>query len=342
MQLKEQFSNWINEELKLTLSQEKTKVTDLINDKAKFLGYQISFGSKHKKYARISRIKKFKPNKVLRRIKISYYSSQQRPTFKQRATNPSAIIAWDRDRVITRLEEKRFIRKYLNNWRGCSKKEWTTLELPEIIQKYNYIIRGYIQYYAPVTTYATDIHQLHYLLKYSCAHTIANKLNTSLKDVFKKYSKDIIVNYSEKVTKRQRNKPDSIVEIQKTSALITWKDCLQIINSAITQYRKNLYDTSNENISIQTSVDDICNVKVNWRTKYKLSKHCSICGSEQDVEYHHVKHIKIGKVTGFLQIMKQLNRRQIPCCKFCHRKIHKGEYNGISLDDLYDEELIIL
>jgi retron-type reverse transcriptase len=34
---------------------------------------------------------------------------------------------------------------------------------------------------------------------------------------------------------------------------------------------------------------------------------------------------KKGKVTGFTQILKQLNRKQIPCCKKCHQRIHRGE-----------------
>lgn len=98
-----------------------------------------------------------------------------------------------------------------------------------------------------------------------------------------------------------------------------------------------------ESISlVQKAVDDICNVKVNWRTAYKLSKHCAICGNTENLEYHHIKHIKIAKATAFLAVMKALNRKQIPCCGGCHNKIHKGLYNDIKLSDLYDEELIII
>jgi predicted glycosyltransferase involved in capsule biosynthesis len=70
--------------------------------------------------------------------------------------------------------------------------------------------------------------------------------------------------------------------------------------------------------------------------------HCAICGSEEKVEYHHVKHIKKGEVTGFLQVMKQLNRKQIPCCKQCHKNIHAGRYDGMGLSQIYDEELIVI
>jgi hypothetical protein len=52
---------------------------------------------------------------------------------------------------------------------------------------------------------------------------------------------------------------------------------------------------------------------------------CIICGNINNVELHHVKHIRKGEVKGFTQIMKQLNRKQIPVCRPCHMKIHSGK-----------------
>jgi predicted HNH restriction endonuclease len=75
-------------------------------------------------------------------------------------------------------------------------------------------------------------------------------------------------------------------------------------------------------------------------TRSKLGKPCCICGSSNQVEMHHVRHIrKMGqkKPDGFTRIMRTLNRKQIPTCKSCHDKIHRGHYDGISLADLaYD------
>lgn len=51
---------------------------------------------------------------------------------------------------------------------------------------------------------------------------------------------------------------------------------------------------------------------------------------------HPVKHLIKGiepKQKGFTNLMAMLNRKQIPVCQSCHRKIHLGEYNGISLKD---------
>lgn len=64
----------------------------------------------------------------------------------------------------------------------------------------------------------------------------------------------------------------------------------------------------------------------------------------EKVQYHHVKYIKVGKVTVFLQVMKQLNGKQIPVCLECHwfSQIHNDDYDDMALPDLDDEELIVL
>ena len=38
------------------------------------------------------------------------------------------------------------------------------------------------------------------------------------------------------------------------------------------------------------------------------------------------------KIHGFTLAMRKLNRKQIPVCSECHRKIHQGEYDGLNLD----------
>jgi predicted HNH restriction endonuclease len=56
------------------------------------------------------------------------------------------------------------------------------------------------------------------------------------------------------------------------------------------------------------------------------------------IEAHHVNAIKKSgtEITGFTEIMKNLNKKQITICKQCHQFIHKGDYNGIKLSEFYD------
>lgn len=77
-------------------------------------------------------------------------------------------------------------------------------------------------------------------------------------------------------------------------------------------------------------------------TKYSLTNtwglesECKICGSTKMVEMHHIKHIKKSniKLKGFDKQMSAINRKQIPVCRLCHMKIHKGEYDGIGLKEI--------
>lgn len=90
---------------------------------------------------------------------------------------------------------------------------------------------------------------------------------------------------------------------------------------------------------------DFLIIKVNLRTAYKTTKYCCICGSQGEpsnpIEAHHVKAIKKSniKITEFTEIMKNLGKKQIICCKKCHNNIHKGYYNKIKLSEFYNKEL---
>ena len=72
------------------------------------------------------------------------------------------------------------------------------------------------------------------------------------------------------------------------------------------------------------------------RTVNSFGDPCANCGSEMNVEMHHLKHIRTLnlKLSGFDQMMAKINRKQIPLCASCHRKVHQGKYVGMSLKHL--------
>lgn len=60
-------------------------------------------------------------------------------------------------------------------------------------------------------------------------------------------------------------------------------------------------------------------------TKTHLLDSCSVCGSPDRVEMHHIKAIKQGKtINTFTSILSNLLRKQIPLCKVCHTQVHRG------------------
>jgi 5-methylcytosine-specific restriction endonuclease McrA len=67
----------------------------------------------------------------------------------------------------------------------------------------------------------------------------------------------------------------------------------------------------------------------NIRTTSLLDKECAACGSKDNVEMHHRKPLK-NKLTDntFKGISINLARKQIPLCRICHQKVHKGTFDG--------------
>lgn len=339
---KEMFAKWIKENLALDLSETKTKITPLTKKqfKAHFLGFSLSYFCSTSNYVRRTNITRdFALQKTsFKGIKFSLKATDtettKKPTSTRRIATPSLIISIDSDRVLPRLIEARFVKKKRSQYFGRSKPEWSILSVHDIIERYNQIIRGYLNYYGPSIKYKSELNFLLYLFQYSCLHTLANKFNTKISKIIRKFGK------SPSISLQIKNKKSNLINertITKKYSLIDWQTAKEIIDKSTSEQRAR-----DEQLLSFPRIDDIPTIKYNWRTKYKLIRHCCICGSTQNIEYHHVRHIKVGKSEGFLQVMKQLNRKQIPTCHNCHVNIHKGLYDGIKLTDLYDEQLIVL
>jgi hypothetical protein len=85
---------------------------------------------------------------------------------------------------------------------------------------------------------------------------------------------------------------------------------------------------------------DLVRMNVRLRTRSKLGLPCVVCADPEKVQMHHVRHIRKmdgGEPKGFTRVLAALNRKQVPVCKACHERIHRGEYDGLSPKDLaYD------
>jgi hypothetical protein len=76
------------------------------------------------------------------------------------------------------------------------------------------------------------------------------------------------------------------------------------------------------------------------RSHFSLDKPCCICGSLQEVEMHHIRHLRKDTPrtnNPLKRLFLQLKRKQIPVCKTCHRVIHQGKYDGKRLGSFKDE-----
>lgn len=157
--IKNKIASFLKTYLKLTLAIDKTKITNLKKNKAKFLGFSI-FRLKHSK------------------IVISRFGGSKR------STNNKVCIGWDKDRVLARFLWKGYMDK---NGRPREQPALTVLGDYEIIMRYNSIIAGYINFYAPMIDQRSALNYIVYILEYSCYKTLCQKHRTSIRKLLNKH-----------------------------------------------------------------------------------------------------------------------------------------------------------
>lgn len=296
-ELKNKIATFLKDELGLTLSAEKTKITKLVKEPARFLGYEI-------KMYRTRKIQADK-DRVQRRI------GGNRP-----------IMGVDKVRLKERMEWRGYVKK----GKPCEQPAWSTLTDYEIVMKYNSVIRGLVLYYAPIINYKSTLNYYVYLLEYSCYKTLCQKHRTTIRKLMKKYGKSLVV-------KKPNSKKSGEIK------LLTVRTYEEVLNPIIKNMISNLRQ-KNPDQSLLASSDFLNNAKTYWRTAFKFSGRCVICGCKENVEMHHIRHIRGSKKDEpFRRIMGLLNRKQIPVCQFHHKLIHDGKYDNISLSELYDTRI---
>jgi hypothetical protein len=177
-----------------------------------------------------------------------------------------------------------------------------------MIEHYKMVEKGILQYYKLANNYGRVAARVHYILKYSCVLTIASKMKLKTKKrVFNKYGKNL-------------NIKDELGKI--------------IIEYPTVDYRRpkkfSIATHTLDNFSLEAYIDQY-DRRVQ-RGRKDLKGPCILCGSDQEIEVHHVRKLSntgYKKPRDYLsKMMSRMNRKQVPVCKICHIKIHQGVYDG--------------
>ncbi|MGZ3644908.1 MAG: reverse transcriptase domain-containing protein [Ktedonobacteraceae bacterium] len=173
-EIKNRVGEFLKDKLALTLSQDKTRITNARTEEAEFLGYRIRRGR-----ARDSQ-----------KVTASTNGSGRR--FKRRSTGMEVVLKAPMDRLIKRLASKGFC-----DGKGVPKHKagWTVLDEDQIISLYSSINRGIQQFYRPADNWP-QLQRVQYILKYSLAKTLALKVRVSITRVMK--ARDIGVRVTNK------------------------------------------------------------------------------------------------------------------------------------------------
>jgi group II intron reverse transcriptase/maturase len=213
------------------------------------------------------------------------------------------------DVPVARLEQRYIDRGYLKRTakgvRPISRASYAYLEDQVIVSHYRSVWLGIKNYYSGCTNRGR-LQYFHYLLHMSCAMTLGHRHRVSCTKIFKKHGKTLTIQSPD--TKRTVSFP-----YQTTWRLSDkrWL-CDSIIIPPTHKYANRLARSS-------------------------LGLPCIICDSiKGPIEMHHLKHVcKQGhRYGGFHQQIALLNRKQVPMCQACHKKIHAGLYDGPSLTKL--------
>ena len=277
-QIVEECRIFLLEQLKLILNTEKTKITHSQLDSAKFLGY------------RVYTTKLFK-------MKIAYNSKDNKLT--SRTTN--TVLDSPVDQIVEKLKQIGYANK-----KGSPTRNGRFINHPlyEIVEHYKMVERGILQYYKLANNYGRVAARIHYILKYSCALTIASKMKlTTLRRVFNKYGKNL-------------NIKNELGEIITNYPTIDYRRPKRFTIDPILDYS-----------SLETYIDQY-NKRVQ-RGRKDLKGPCELCGSKKNIQIHHVRKLSKIKRKDYLStMMARMNRKQIPVCQKCHIKIHQGVYDG--------------
>jgi group II intron reverse transcriptase/maturase len=229
-----QMKEFISKHLKMTLNLEKSHISHLSLEGAFFLGYRIKCGQAGTYSGRSS-------------SKDLFGGSKRTVGWQPRLFVPM-------DKIINRLAEKNFC---TSQGVGLKKKGWILYDDKEIIARYNSILRGLRNYYAPADNLGTSMNRINYILKYSCAHTLAAKHRTRI-------SKQL-----------RRQDPKSIRK-------------LLMINSC----KVNPWDFRGERVD-EITYNRIFPSFAS-RTQILSTDHCVVCNCKSNLEMHHVKALRKG------------------------------------------------
>lgn len=299
--LKQEIDKWMNANLKLSLSPEKTKITNIRREFVPFLGYEMKINS---------------PKKVKRTI-LTIYNKK----VKRRTTSNKFFSRPNASRLYANI-------KNLGICQGpdlepIGKRSWASLDEFQIVQKYHSMFLGLMSHYTNCST-SYPLNRLDYIFKYSCAKTLAVRKKLTMSQIFKKYGNQL------KISRPYLDDPSKVREIEYMGF-------------------KKIKDEYFKKISPRTlnPYFDPFKVRTFWRTTFKLYSQCCICGCDNSIEMHHLNSLKGIKMndknkTSFNQILKQLNRKQIPVCHQCHVNITNGAYNGKKLIEFFSESLAAL
>src|SRR5713101_2196420 len=170
VEIKQSIKVFLKDCLGLTLSEEKTHITNARTEEAFFLGTTLKIG-----YGGEAKVK-------LQTTRLGY-------TFKRRTTGWQTVMNAPLSQLVKRLSDRGFCSK---EGEPIPKTAWSQLDADQIIQLYSSVNRGIQNYYRFADNWR-QLPRIQYILEYSLAKTLALKYKISVPKVFKRLGKGFTI-----------------------------------------------------------------------------------------------------------------------------------------------------
>jgi group II intron reverse transcriptase/maturase len=165
--IKQQLTTFLHEELKLSLSEEKTLIAHARNGAAKFLGYEVTILQNDAKRSRVKR-------------------GNTERSFDQRSINAGIGLRIPQTVIMDKCN------RYMKNGKPIHRSELENESDFTIISTYQLEYRGIVEYYRLAYNLHT-LSRLKWVMQQSLAKTLAHKHKTSMRQIYKKYQTEIEV-----------------------------------------------------------------------------------------------------------------------------------------------------
>jgi group II intron reverse transcriptase/maturase len=237
--------------------------------------------------------------------KLSEHAPIDKRKHRRRSINGSPRLS-----VPTGLAREK-AKRFMKTGKPVHRTELLNRSVAEIITQYQTEYRGIVQYY----TYAEDIRTLSYLqyvMGQSLVKTLAAKLKISVPKVYQKYRTTVMVDgTSYKVLQET-------VETDKGPKTFTWGGI------PLKRHRGEIDRPINDQIRLFKWSD-----RSDLVTRLLRGK-CEICGSDENIEVHHIRKLKDLKnrwrgrkeKPEWVNRMIALSRKTLVLCRKCHNDIH--------------------
>jgi hypothetical protein len=202
---------------------------------------------------------------------------------------------------------------YQQNGKPTHRKERTDETVYSIISQYQQEFRGFAEYYQlAVNRY--QLNRLKWVMERSLVSTLAHKLRVSVSKVYKRY--------------------ETLVETPDGPRKV-----LQVMVEREGGKKPLIAQWGDISLARQTKVVLKDHFAPVWGDRSELEKRlladiCELCGSQEQVEVHHIRALKDLQRKGqaerprWVQIMAARRRKTLVTCRRCHNDIHAGRADG--------------